>query len=249
MAPVEPELLLFVLAVAAVASTAQTVAGFGFALIAVPLFVTVLDVPDAVVVTALLATLNSLLVISATRGYMPAMTVGTLLLAAFAGMPLGLVVLLFAPVDVLRIGVALASVAMALALLAGVRFGGPSMAHAGIAGFSSGVLATSTGINGPPAVLYLQDCDLQPTEFRSALAGFFLGSNVINLAILALSSVMERDALFLGVAAMPGVVAGSVVGRRLVGRLQPEAYRRLVLGLLIGGAVAAIVTSLARMMG
>ena len=44
-------IVLFVVAVVLTATTAQTVAGFGFALVAVPFFVAVLDVRDAVVLT------------------------------------------------------------------------------------------------------------------------------------------------------------------------------------------------------
>jgi hypothetical protein len=98
-------------------------------------------------------------------------------------------------------------------------------------------------------VLYLQDCELPPTEFRSALAAFFLGSNVINLTILGLSALIDREALLLGLAAAPGVLAGGLLGRRLVGRVSPEAFRRLVLALLISGAFAAIATSIARLLG
>jgi len=52
----------FVIAVVLLASTAQTVAGFGFALIAVPFLVIVLDVKDTVVLVGILGLLNSTLV-------------------------------------------------------------------------------------------------------------------------------------------------------------------------------------------
>src|SRR3972149_6439379 len=98
------------------ASLAQSLTGFGFGLIVVPLFFLVLDVKDAVVISSVLGLANVALLAFRVGRTVPWRTVLWLLAGSFAGMPLGLAVLVFAPQDALRLGTGLAVIAMAGAL-------------------------------------------------------------------------------------------------------------------------------------
>ncbi len=236
----------FVIAVVLIASTAQTVAGFGFALIAVPFLVIVLDVKDAVVLVGILGLLNSTLVARAVWRHVRVRSVGTMLLGSFVGMPAGLLVLLFAPEDALRLAVGVSSITMAAAITLGLRFGGGDRPSELFAGAVSGLLNTSTGMNGPPIVLYLQERGYPPEEFRGALSAFFVVSGVVSFAAFAATGVVSGAALALAVGGVPAVFAGNWAGHRLLGRLSHETFRRLVLALLIVTAVAAVATSIAR---
>jgi uncharacterized membrane protein YfcA len=240
--------VMFVVAVILVASTAQTVAGFGFALIAVPVLVLTLDVETAVATTALPALLSSALVARVARQYLPWRTVGTMLLASVVGMPLGLAVLLFAPEDVLRLAVAVTSIILAIAMARGVSVGAGGIAGELLAGGTAGVLSTSTGMNGPPVVLYLQDRGFEPMAFRAALSAFFVVSGITSLTIFAFAGVLNRDALIYSAAGVPAIVLGSWIGHRLLPLLSGHAFRRLVLGLLSATAMVAAATSAGRLL-
>jgi uncharacterized membrane protein YfcA len=244
----DPWALALVLTVVLIASTAQTVTGFGFALIAVPFLVTALDVKDVVVLVGLLGLTNSLLVARTARHDAPLRTVATMLAATFAGFPVGLAVLLLAPADALRVGVAVASIVMAAALASGASLGARGTAGELLAGVTSGVLNTSTGMNGPPIVIYLQDAALPPRAFRGALAVFFSVSGIVSMAVFAASGVITGTAVALAAAGLPAVFTGSWLGHHLFGRIDHALFRRLVLGLLAATALAAIGTSLARML-
>jgi uncharacterized membrane protein YfcA len=242
-----PAAVAFVIAVILVAATAQTVAGFGLALIAMPLLITVMDVEDAIVVVSIASLLNTTLVARVTWHDTPRSTVGRLLVAAFFGMPLGLLALLFAPDDALRIAVGLTSITLALALMAGLRFGANERSGALVAGAIAGTLSTSTGMNGPPIVLYLQDRGLPPQAFRGALSSYFFVSGVVSFALLAASGVVELAAVVLGLAALPAVLAGNWTGSRFVGRFSDARFRLLVLALLIVTSLVAIGLTVAGM--
>jgi uncharacterized membrane protein YfcA len=244
----DPWTLVFLLAVVFAATAAQTVAGFGFALIAVPLLVLVFDVEDVVVSTAIPALATSLLVIRSTWTHVPRRLVAVMLLGAFAGMPAGVAVLVLAPADVLRVAVALTSIVMAIAIMAGARLGATGVGGQLATGMTAGVLGTSTGINGPPVVLYLQDLRLSPIEFRGGMAAFFIVSGVTSLVVLAAGGVVTTTGVAIGLAAMPATFAGSWLGHRLVGRLSDTAFRRLVLGLLVVTALVAAGLSLERLL-
>ena len=241
-------LVLFVIAVVLVSSTTQTAAGFGGALVAVPLLVLVLDVEDAVVLTAILGFCNTGLMLRTTWREVPRATARTLLLGSFAGMPLGLLALLFAPADALRLAVAAASLVMAGALAAGLRFGARgSPVELGV-GLVSGALNTSTSMNGPPVVIYLQDQRLSPAQFRGAMAAFLFVTNAVSLALFGATGVITVTAAVLGVASVPAVLVGNALGLRLTERLRPEHFRTLVLALLAAASSVVIATTLARML-
>lgn len=245
----EPGILLFVIGVVLVASTAQTVAGFGFALIAVPFLVMALDVRDTIVVATILGISNALLVQRGAWRHTPRPTVAAMLAGSFAGMPLGLLVLLYAPQDALRLAVGVASIAMAVAIVAGVTVTASGRAPEVAAGMISGALNTSVGMNGPPVVLYLQNQRIAPQAFRAALSAFFLVTNAFTLVLLAATGIVHRDAVALAAAALPMTLAGSVIGHALLPRLSTETFRSMVLALLIVTSLGAVASAVTRIAG
>lgn len=236
-----------VLALVLFASFAKTVTGFGFALIAVPALANLIDVRDAVVLAGLLSLANSVQMARRTWRDMPWRSVAVLFAATLAGMPAGLAVLHWAEPDALRAGVG----AVSLLLAAVVVRGAPLRGGVGgeiATGLVTGLLTTSTSMNGPPIVLYLQGRRLGPAEFRGALAGFFTATGVVSAAAFAATGAISRTALVYCAAGLPAVWVGGLVGERLARRLPPLAFRRVVLGLLVASAAVALATSLARLL-
>jgi uncharacterized membrane protein YfcA len=242
----DPGVVAFVVTVVLVASLAQTVAGFGFALIAVPFLVAVLDVRDTVVLTTLLSFASTAIVSRTAWRHVPWVTVGPMLAGALPGMALGLAVLLFAPEEALRLGVGVTTIVMAGALALGARIADRSLrAEVGV-GVISGILNTSTSMNGPPVVLYLQGREHARDEFRGGLAVFFTVCSVLSLAAFAATRVITADALVLAAVSLPALVAGSAAGHALLHRLDPVLFRRLVFVLLLASAASAVGSSLLR---
>jgi uncharacterized membrane protein YfcA len=236
---------LYVIAVVLVAVTAQAIVGFGFALIAMPLLILVLDVRDALVLATLVSLTNTSVLAYTHRRHVPWPTVGPMLVGAAAGMPVGLVLLLLAPSDVIRLLVGVSTVTMTAAIALGVRFSSRSTFSELAIGGLSGALNTSTGINGPPVVLYLQGREHPPPEFRGGMAAFFMGSSLIAIVSYALAGVITRDALGLFGAALPAVAIASWAGHQLGDRVEPVLFRRLVFGLLFSLATFAVGSAIA----
>ena len=239
-------LISFVVAVVLVASTAQTLVGFGFALISVPVLIAVLDVRDVVVLGTMLGLLNSSIVARHAWGHVPWRTVSWMFAGSLAGMPAGLAVLLFAPQDALRLGVGLSTIVMAAALASGVRLGASSVPRELGVGLVSGVLNTSTSMNGPPVVLYFQGLGFPTQEFRGGLAVFFVACSALTLAAFIATGVVTWMAIGLASAAVPSVFAGSIAGHALLRRVEPELFRRLVFVMLVAAALSAVGSSIAR---
>mgnify|MGYP005864214857 CR=1 FL=1 len=214
--------LAVVVAVATLASFAQGVTGFGFALIALPFLVLVVDVREAVVMSTLLGLVNVALLAVRVWRATPWRTIVWLLLGSFAGMPLGLAALVFTPEDGLRLTVGAVTVAMAIALLSGFRVPSTGALSELAVGVVSGVLRTSTSMSGPPVIVSL---------------GAFASAHVITWRALALSG-----------AALPAVYLANLAGDRIARRFDATAFRRLVLALLVLTALSGIGSSLQRLL-
>jgi uncharacterized membrane protein YfcA len=234
--------LSYVIVVVAVAVAAQAVVGFGFALVAMPLLVLALDVRDALVLATLISLTNTSILAYTHRANVPWRTVGPMLAGATAGMPVGLALLLLAPPDAIRVLVGVSTVVMAAAMVGGLRLRSRSVASELAIGGVSGALNTSTGINGPPVVLYLQGREHPPPEFRGGLAVFFAGSSLVAIVSYTIAGVIAREALVLFAVSLPAVGAASWVGHHLGDRVDAVLFRRLVYGLLVALAVTAVVS-------
>jgi len=235
--------------VAFVGAAVQTVTGFGFALLAVPSLVLILPVRDAIVVAALISLVNISLVALSTRGHADRWTVGRLLLGSLVGMPIGLATLLVLSPDVLRVAVGVSTVIMALAVArdAALPVSGPSTDVA--IGLMCGVLSTSTGMNGPPLVLYLRSRRLAPPAFRATLSRFFLISGLLSQISFAIGGVLSGRALLLAAAGVPAILVGHRVGSTVVAGISPQLFHRLVLLVLAAAAALGAAVALARLAG
>ncbi|HWS38462.1 MAG TPA: sulfite exporter TauE/SafE family protein [Actinoplanes sp.] len=237
--------LFAVAAVLTVAALAQAATGFGFSLLAVPL-VSVLTGPvDAVVGTTVLAAIINLFAVRKDHHHIRRRTAGTVLLAGLAGLPFGLLLLTLLPAGTLTILIALCVLAGAFAIWRGLRIrsGGAAVAAAG---FLSGVLTTSTGVNGPPMAAAFSAMGLPPREFRATLAAVFVVVGPAGLIGFALAGQFTAGAGMVALVGLPAIAAGWWAGDRLFARLtDPARFRTVVLW----GLAAASVITLVRASG
>jgi uncharacterized membrane protein YfcA len=159
-------------------------------------------------------------------------------------MPLGLLVLERADERTLTLCIAVAVIAFALLLWRGLRLPERPATDA-VAGFTAGILSTSTGTSGPPIVIALSTKDLLPAQFRSTISTIFLIQGAVSLIGFAAVGRITSDALSVALAAIPGVVVGSIVGERGFRRLDRERFRRVVLAMLLISGVVALIAALA----
>jgi uncharacterized protein len=227
-----------------IAAFMQIVAGFGFALLSVPLMTLAIEPKLAVVVS----TLTGIFVTSwqaykdraeADRSLVRRMTIG-----AYVGMPLGLLVYISVDDNVLRflLGVAVLVAAILLALRVNLHHVGPRLDYG--SGFISGVLATSLSTNGPPLVFALQARQLSAVKFRATISTVFALSNIGGLALFIASGKITRDGLIAAAVTVPAMFVGQLLGFPIRKHVHGERFRWLVLVLLIGAAISAIVNAI-----
>ncbi len=162
-------------------------------------------------------------------------------LAAVGALPVGAFVLLHAPAQILRRGIAAMVMGFALLLLLGVRYRGPRpMALTVGVAAACGVLLGATGIGGPPLVVYLLS---GPEPIAVTRANMTVYVSVISVAGLGL--LWLHGALQLGGALSPWLMApsyalGVLLGVHLHGRTREDALRRIAVLLLIAVCAVAL---------
>lgn len=237
--------LALVAAIVSLAACAQMVSGFGFALMAVPLMGLAIDLKTAVVISTICATAsNTYQAINDGQQRDPKL-VRILTITSLLGMPFGVVVLDRLDIDVLRVAIGI----FVLVALAGVLRTNSALAIGGrllegIAGFVSGILATSTSTNGPPLVLLLRSRGLSPEVFRATINTVFSIVAFVSILMFAIGGRLTTEVLVGTLVAVPGLGIGMFIGSRVRGALAPPVFWRIVAGLLTATAISSIVSGL-----
>lgn len=229
-----------VFGVIAVGAAAQAVSGFGFVLIAAPLVAVLAGAKEAVVGVTLVGWVLVAQLSVRGRSHVDRSVVLLMTASAIAGMPLGLLVLDRADERVLTALIAVVVIAFALLLWRGLRLPSGRGADA-LAGFTSGVLATSTGTSGPPVVIALSSTPMEPSAFRATISTIFLVQGTAAIIAFALGGQITRDAVLVALVGLPGLVVGSIAGEWGFRRLDTATFRRVVLAMLLVSGAAALI--------
>jgi uncharacterized membrane protein YfcA len=112
------------------------------------------------------------------------------------------------------------------------------------AGVLVGVLTTSTGTNGPPAVVLLHARRLRPEQFRATLTTVFLAVDVAAVAVFTAGGDLDLRTAAVAAACAPALLVGALAGRGCRRLLSPEAFRVGVLLLLTGSGASAVISAL-----
>lgn len=240
---------LLVAAVAMAVAFAQGVAGFGFALLAVPAFACFIPVKEAVVLSTIVGAANSGYQAVLLRSSIDWIRARRYLAGSFMGAPLGLAVFLVASPDLLRAVVGVAVLVGTAFIMKGATTGPHQPRLDGAMSFVSGVLLTSTSTNGPPLVLALRAQGVVPDVFRATLASVFAVTGAAASLAFAFAGDVGHRSVALAVAALPAVAAGARLGYRTRTRVEGPAFTGIVVALLVAGAVSSIAPLVIRAVG
>ena len=212
-------MIAFLVMSSAVAAGAaiQGAIGFGFALVAVPVFALV--EPEAVPAAVLLLSLPMTVGMAAReRAHADRTGFGWLIVGRVVGTAVGVATLVSVSSDGLSIVTGFALLIAVAGSAGGIRVD-PSPATNVAVGAVSGAMGTTSAIGGPAlAVLYQR----RPgPELRSTLAAVFVLGSLISLGALLVAGEVHLEQLVLALQLLPalvlGLVAGSVVTRWLDG--------------------------------
>lgn len=242
----DSEVIVALNAILAVAAFFSSLTGFGYALIATPFLVLIF--PPAVAVPLVLATwvpLSVFLAIDVRRDMSPS-RIGNLLLGSAFGVPVGVYLLTSLGVQPMQLAIGSFTLLAAGILIAGPipRLpGGRALYIAG--GMLSGVSGGATAMSGPPVVLLGLNQGWEPRSFRADLIGYFTVLHLAVLLLLRASGVFDSSVLSMGIASVPGVLVGYVIGIRVGKRLSRRHFRVAAIALVSLGGTMVLAAALA----
>jgi uncharacterized membrane protein YfcA len=221
--------------------------GFGSSLVAVSALVLVL--PPARIVPAIfgLELLASLSLLPSVRRDVNWSSLTWIVAGCMVATPLGVVILAHAPLTVMRIGISVVVMAAAAVLLRGFALSrSPGAIVTFLVGALSGVLNGSTGMGGPPAVVFYFSSREAVAVGRATIIAYLFFTESYALVLAAAAGLLDARMLVLMAYGVPFVVLGIWLGHRRFIATDPATFRRVVLWLLLGLGVAGVVTTILR---
>ena len=238
----ETWLIVWVLLVIFLATLIRSALGFGEALIAVPLLALLMPVKVAAALAVLVSITVAGLVLLQDWHHVQLRSAWLLVLATLPGIPLGLLLLLVVPEQVVKMVLALIIVAFSAYCLARrtpLELRNDRLAW--LFGFGAGVLGGAYGMNGPPLVVYGTLRRWSAEHFRATLQGYFLPASLVGMAGYWLAGLWVSTVTWYFLLSLPVAVLATLLGRIVNRRLQGRSFLLYVhLALLVVAAMLLI---------
>jgi uncharacterized protein len=230
----------------AVASFAQSLSGFGFALLSVPLMTLVVSPRDAVIISTIIGATSTSIQAVLDRKYLNWPLAKRLTFASYIGMPLGLVAFLFVSETGLRLGLGVVVLVATFLLLRGFRLHGEQHHYDWSLGIVAGLLATSTSTNGPPLVFLMQARQMSPATFRATINTVFALSNIGALALFLSAGKVTSQNLAGVAVALPSLGIALSLGYLARKFVSAERFKYLVIVLLFLSSISVMTSAFTR---
>lgn len=238
--------ILFALPIVIAAAFVRGATGFGFSLLAAPLFALFWPATFAsTVVLVLDLAATGLLVRGGILAGLDWREAAVLGVAALVGALVGVLLLSLLPQRPALIGLNLAVLVSALAALFKVRWRWVDTRAAAIgASFLTGSMIGAFSVGGTLVVAWLMASGRSPAQARALLTIIFAVTDSGAIASRLAFGLFPTSSLTIILMLLPALAAGIYFGRRFYGRLSPEAWKRGVSALLVLLALVSLARTL-----
>jgi uncharacterized membrane protein YfcA len=211
------------------------IAGFGAALVAMPIVATGLDMPLALTSCTMVVLALNVQMFWIYRRHLDGSGFRGILAGGVPGAVAGILMLRHLPEAGLKSGLGALLVAYSIWGLCWTVPKPASLAGrwAVLAGFLSTSLGAAFGINGPSLAAYLAARGGTPQEFKAALGAFFIASCALIMLAHGAAGMYTARSASLFAMALPSVLFGGWVGLRASGGVPERHFRILVYSMLI----------------
>lgn len=238
----------------------QAATGFGFAIVAAPLFLVAMNSHAALQVLVVVHLVQTVMMLRGVWALVPRQMFKVLVIGALIGSPLGLLVFMRLDVQTLKLTVGvliLLFTALLIAREVGWLGRRPPERTAGetgdrttsqsplayLTGATSGAMTALLVMPGPPLMLYLSHAPLPHANARALAVSFFGLCYLFVTALNTFWAGMGEGVWWLALALAPVVYLGTLLGLRLSRYLTQGAFRMAVLVLLVLSGLGAIISA------
>ena len=237
---------IYILVIIFIATLVRSTFGFGESLVAVPLLILVIPVEIAVPLSVLLSIFVAAIVVIQDRKKVDFDSAKFLIFFAILGIPVGLLLLLYADENLIKSVLGILIVLFSLYSLGNKKQFIPrkgNMMLLFICGFLSGVFGGAYGLNGPPLVIYGKIKDWSPTYFRATLQAYFLPVSIIGMFGYWYKGLWNSTVTYYFLLSLPLVIPAIFLGRYFNKHLGKQDFLKFVyMGLIAIGMLLIMQT-------
>lgn len=221
--------------VVALAGLVRGLAGFGGALVMVPILSLLYGPAPAVATVITIELAGYLQLLPGALPHIRWREVAPMGLAALVALPLGVYLVVHLPPGLMRRAIGAIVAVLAVLLMVGWRLSRrPGRPVALAVAALSGLLGGLAGTPGPPVVLLLYVGPDSAAENRQQLIGYFSVLDLAAMGLYATQGALGRGALARALLLIPVSIVATWLGARLHRRTGEQWLRRLALGLILG---------------
>ena len=210
----------------------QSITGFGLVMIASPLLMFFYEPRLTVIIMFFLAGCGNSVQLLVLWKQVNWRRIAELFCGALMGIPLGLAVFRQLPADGLRLAVSIVILFTLVTMELGrIRFA-ETRRNTVITGVLAGVMAMTTGMAGPPLVLYFAYTSMPQNVFRATCICYFFLSNLCSLAAFWAAGIPLGDAAGEVFYLLPGLAIGIALGDWAYRFIPQRLVRKVIIVLL-----------------
>jgi len=235
----------------------QTTAGFGSALVAMPVAGLVISIKTAAPTQALLGMIVSLTVLHKNRHALRWHEARRLIAGSVMGIPLGVLALRSFPSSIVTLLLSFILLGYGAFELWRRRHerhltespsltadAGGNWAISWLVGFIAGTLGGAYATDGPPLIVFGALKRWPKEAFKSILQSCFLVNAVFIVACQAYGGLFTADVLRASFFALPGLLAGLYLGLKADSHIDHERFRSLLVWLILLLGVSLLASSI-----
>ena len=237
-------LLQIVVAVAAsfVGSTVFSTVGFGIGMVAIPVFLLVLDPQTAVVMLNTVEVPLMALMVYQNRSHLKMAETLPIAISGLAGALVGAFILVSADARPLRISIV--ALIIALTIVTAFNFRGPipkPRVVRPIVGFAVGLMLTALAIGGPILALFMLAMLWQRHAVRGSMSLYFLFIMPTAVFGYAVGGLYTPERIMLTAIVTPPVVLGFLLGSRLARNMNERVFRKAAIAVIMVTSLVVLV--------
>jgi len=238
--------LLWIVAGGLIGGFVNGLSGFGMAIVAMPLWLQALAPANAASMAAILAVVAHLQSISIVFHSMDVRRLTPFIVAGVLGIPVGTWLLTTIDEATFRFWIGAVIVLYCVVMLSGkvrLTFNAGRIADA-IVGFGGGVMGGLSGLSGALPAMWAGVRRWTKAEQRAVFQPYNMSILAVTIVAHAVAGLFTTDLIWALAAALPAVLVGTHVGKRLYHRLGDHHFDRVVLAILLFAGVVLIVTTI-----
>lgn len=216
------------------ASIIQGITGFGFALIAVPLLSFVIpELRNITPIIVIYSLLTNVIIVFKSRRYIDLKKIIPLIIFGIIATPIGTYILLYVNVSTLKIIIGSIITITAFAMLKNlkIKINNEDISY-GIVGFLSGLLNGSTGLSGPPVVLFLTNQNTDKDVFRANLTFYGLATNIFAIILFIAEGIINTSVINFTMLYLPALIIGVFGGIIISAKINETLFKKLTIYLI-----------------